>query len=102
MPGPIDRPNSEGPNRLIADGASVIVEAGPRDIFAARGSLPAEPELRELLAVVPPAPATIDEVASLVGRPCRSGCGPQVTVLELRGFLTPTRDGRVMRTPGRP
>ena len=101
VPGPIDRPTSEGTNRLIADGAGVIVDAGLGDAVAHGAPAPVEPELRELLAVIPGAPVTVEEVALAAGRPVEE-VATSVTVLEIRGYLTPTRDGRVMRTPGRP
>ena len=100
VPGPIDRPTSEGTNRLIADGAGVIVDAGLDDAFAHAAPPPEEPGLRELLAVIPAVPVTVEEVALAVGRPVEE-VATSVTVLEIRGYLTPTRDGRVMRTPGR-
>lgn len=99
VPGPIDRPTSEGTNRLIADGAGVIVESGWHEDVA-HGPPPPEPELREILAVIPAAPVTIEEVALAADRPVED-VATSVTLLEIRGYLTPTRDGRVMRTPGR-
>jgi len=100
VPGPIDRPTSEGTNRLIADGAGVIVDAGLDDAFAHSAPPPEEPGLRELLEVVPAAPVTAEEVALAAGRPVEE-VATSLTVLEIRGYLTPTRDGRLMRTPGR-
>lgn len=100
VPGPIDRPTSEGTNRLIADGAGVIVDAGLDDAFAHAAPPPEEPGLRELLEVVPAAPVTAEEVALAAGRPVEE-VATSLTVLEIRGYLTPTRDGRLMRTPGR-
>lgn len=100
VPGPIDRPNSAGTNRLIADGAAVIVEIGPVDGMREAVALPEEPDLRELLSALPPSPVTVDEAARLSKRDPEE-VGPLLTILEIRGHLTPTRDGRVMRTPGR-
>ena len=99
VPGPIDRPTSEGTNRLIADGAGVIVDTGLKDAALHGAPPPVEPELRELLAVIPAAPVTVEEVALAADLPVTE-VATSVTVLELRGYLTPTRDGRVMRTPG--
>ena len=99
VPGPIDRPTSEGTNRLIADGAGVIVDAGLDDALAHLPPPPAEPRLRELLAVIPAAPVTVEEAALAAGRPVEE-VATSLTVLEIRGYLTPTRDGRVMKTPG--
>ncbi len=100
VPGPIDRPTSQGTNRLIADGAGVILEVGAGDALYDAPKLPDEPELRELLAALPAAPVTIAEAASLAGR-LPDEIAPVLTILEIRGYLTPTRDGRVMKTPGR-
>lgn len=100
VPGPIDRPTSQGTNRLIADGAGVILEVGSGDSLYGDVSLPDEPELRELLAVLPAAPVTIEEAGALAGR-LADEIAPLLTILEIRGYLTPTRDGRVMKTPGR-
>lgn len=101
VPGPIDRPTSDGTNRLIRDGAAVIVDTGSNNEIAGMTSLPEEPNLRELLAALPAAPVTIDEAARLADLPIEMAA-VSVTVLQLRGFLMPTRDGRVMRTPGNP
>ena len=100
VPGPIDRLTSEGTNRLIADGAGVIVDAGLGDACLHAAPPPQEPGLRELLKVIPAAPVTVEEVALAAGRPVEE-VATSLTVLEIRGYLTPTRDGRVMRTPGR-
>lgn len=100
VPGPIDRPTSEGTNRLIADGAGVIVDTGLEDAFVHGAPPPEEPGLRELLEAIPAAPVTVEEVALAAGRPVEE-VATSLTVLEIRGYLTPTRDGRVMRTPGR-
>lgn len=99
VPGPIDRPNSEGTNRLIADGAGVIIETGRVEGMDAAAALPEEPELRKLLTALPLGPVTVDEAARLAGRNSED-VGPLLTILEIRGHLTPTRDGRVMKTPG--
>ncbi len=100
VPGPIDRPTSEGTNRLIADGAGVIVDTGLEDAGLHSTPPPEEPGLRELLELIPAAPVTAEEVAATAGRPVEE-VATSLTVLEIRGYLTPTRDGRVMRTPGR-
>jgi len=100
VPGPIDRPTSAGTNRLIVDGAGVIVDTGPGDAFPGAEALPVEDDLRRLLLAVPPAPVTLEELARVTKIPVED-VATSVTVLEIRGYLTPTRDGRVMRTPGR-
>ncbi len=100
VPGPIDRATAAGANRLIADGAGVVLEIGPLEGPAgAEGRLPDEPELRELVLALPAAPVAVEEVAARTGR-APEAVAPLLTILEIRGFLTPTRDGRVMRTPG--
>lgn len=100
VPGPIDRPTSVGTNRLIADGAGLILDTGRVDSLAPAAALPREPGLRTLLAAVPQAPVTVEEIAAVTKIPVEEVV-TSVTVLEIRGYLTPTRDGRVMRTPGR-
>lgn len=102
VPGPIDRPTSEGTNRLIADGAGMILDIGLGDHFAPLAeALSGEPALQAVLAAVPDAhPVTIEEVAVTAELPVEK-VAASVAVLEVRGLLTPTRDGRVMRTPGR-
>ncbi len=100
VPGPIDRPTSAGTNRLIADGAGVIVDTGAADALPGAEALPVEHDLRTLLLAVPPAPVTLEELARVTKIPVED-VATSVTVLEIRGYLTPTRDGRVMRTPGR-
>ena len=100
VPGPIDRPTSAGTNRLIRDGAGVILDTGAAEAFPCEEALPAEQDLRTLLLAVPPAPATLEELARATRVPVEE-VATAVTVLEIRGYLTPTRDGRVMRTPGR-
>lgn len=99
VPGPIDRATSEGTNRLIADGAAIVIDTELGEDAAAAISLPREPELRELLAALPAAPTTVDEVAAVTGWP-PDEVGARLTVLEIQGYVTPTRDGRIMRAPG--
>ena len=75
VPGPIDRPTSEGTNRLIADGAGVIVDTGLDDACLHSAPPPGEPGLRELLDVVPAAPVSVEEVAVCRRPPGRGGGG---------------------------
>ncbi len=99
VPGPIDRANSEGTNRLIAQGAAIVTDTRLGDgAFTAR-STPAEPELSGLLAAVPNAPVTVEEVVAAAGR-AADEVAASLTILEIRGYVVSTRDGRVMRTPG--
>ena len=100
VPGPIDRPTSVGTNRLIAEGATVVLDATLADDRAGAPSLPRESGLRRILGALPAAPVTVDEVAAAIGRPAAE-VAASLTILEIRGYVTPTRDGRVMRTPGR-
>jgi len=104
VPGPIDRPTSAGTNRLIADGAGVIVGLEPEDSFGGfaqpAGPLPPEPELRAILEAIPAHPVSVEEIALEAGLAAEDALA-SVALLELRGFVVPTRDGRVMRTPGR-
>ncbi len=100
VPGPIDRATSEGTNGLIAQGAAIITNTNlGGDSFTER-PVPVEPELRDLLAAVPAAPVTVEEVAATAGR-AADEVGATLMILEIRGFVATTRDGRVMRTPGR-
>ena len=100
MPGPIDRATSEGTNRLIEQGAAIVTNTDlGADSLTVR-SVPAEPELRDLLAAVPAAPVTVEQVAAAAGGPADE-IGTSLTILEIRGYVTTTRDGRVMRMPGR-
>ena len=100
VPGPIDRATSVGTNRLIAEGATVVLDATLDDDRTRARSLPREGGLRRILAALPAAPVTVDEVAAAVERPAAE-VAASLTILEIRGYVTPTRDGRVMRTPGR-
>ncbi len=100
VPGPVDRPNSAGTNRLIADGAQIVLEIAAAGATGETVALPEDPELRQILLALPEAPVTVDEAATLVGQPAER-IGPLLTMLEIRGYLTASRDGRVMRTPGR-
>ncbi len=100
VPGPIDRATSEGTNRLIEQGAAIVTNTDlGADSLTVR-SVPAEPELRDLLAAVPAAPVTVEQVAAAAGGPADE-IGTSLTILEIRGYVTTTRDGRVMRMPGR-
>lgn len=96
VPGPIDRATSEGTNRLVADGADPVLGLEPEDALGAPPSLPQEPELRRLLLAVPARPVTVEEAAQAAGLPVEDAAA-SATVLELRGFLLPTRDGRLAR-----
>lgn len=96
VPGPIDRATSEGTNRLIADGADPVLGLEPEDALGAPQNLPEEPELRSLLLAVPAHPVTVEEAAQAAGLSA-DVAATSATVLELRGYLTSTRDGRLTR-----
>lgn len=100
VPGPIDRPTSAGTNRLIADGAGVVVDTGLLDLLPSAFPAIEDPSLRDLLEAIPAAPVTVEEVALQTDRPVEDVAN-SLFILEIRGYLTPTRDGRIMRTPGR-
>ena len=99
VPGPIDRLTSQGTNQLVADGAGVVLDA---DLAAAEQASPKppEPELRAILEALPARPVTLDQISRQAGESV-DAVAASVTVLELRGLLAQTRDGRFMRTPGR-
>ena len=78
----------------------MILDVAPRAGPFAAESLPREPEQRELLLALPEAPVTTEEAATLTGK-SSDEVGPLLTILEIRGYLTPTRDGRVVRTGAR-
>lgn len=96
VPGPIDRVTSEGTNRLIADGADPVLGLTPEDALGAPPNLPEEPELRRLLLAVPTHPVTVEEAARAAGLSAETAA-TSATLLELRGYLTSTRDGRLTR-----
>ena len=103
VPGPVDAPTSDGPNRLLRDGAAPALDAS--DVLAAlagpaRAPAPANepgrlaPELEELLAALRREPTTRDALSRRLGLP------PQVIAarlleLELAGRVVEDRDGRL-------
>ena len=104
VPGPVDSPESEGPNRLLRDGAAPALDAsdvlraiGREPVRAPRAagrSEPAEPEARALWLALRAQPATRDELAA------RLGLAPQelarrLLPLELEGRILEDRDGRL-------
>ena len=109
VPGPVDSPESEGPNRLLRDGAAPALDASdvlraigrePRRAPRARPpSEPREPEARELWLALRAQPATRDELAA------RLGLAPQelarrLLPLELDGRILEDRDGRLRVVSG--
>ena len=69
VPGPIDRATSRGTNRLIEQGAAIVLDTDLGHGSFAVQSPPQEPELRDLLAAVPAAPVTVEEVAEVADVP---------------------------------
>ena len=109
VPGPVDSPESEGPNRLLRDGVAPALDAG--DVLRAIGREPAsaararapsepdEPEVRALWLALRAQPATRDELGA------RLGLAPQelarrLLALELEGRVAQDRDGRLRVVPG--
>ncbi len=116
VPGPIDVPTSEGPNRLLLDGARpaltaevVLAEAGiepsalalrdpPRDGPAhaapAGADLASDPVAERVIAALRHAPSTRDELGASLGLAAAS-LAPVLLELELSGRLREDRDGRL-------
>ncbi|MGI9626143.1 MAG: DNA-processing protein DprA [Longimicrobiales bacterium] len=100
VPGPIDRQTSAGTNRLIADGASMIVGVDSSAPFSRPlEELHIDPDLRGFLAHVPEVPESLDVVALTAGVPISEAL-VFATRLQLEGLMSTTRDGLVLRTPG--
>ena len=108
VPGPVDAPESEGPNRLLRDGAAPVLDAsdvlraiGGQHVApasSARSAEPADPESRALWLALRSEPATRDELAA------RLGLAPQemarrLLPLELDGRVLEDRDGRLRVVP---
>jgi DNA processing protein len=104
VPGPITAPTSEGPNRLLRDGAGVVLEA--RDVLeplglaaaparsqAATGE-PGRAALREICALLRRAPLTRDELCRRLAR-APEDLAPDLLELELEGRVAEDRDGRL-------
>ena len=103
MPGPITAPTSVGTNRLIRDGAYVVL--GPDEICSELG-LTREPRSRtrvdcdlsgisrEILTELADAPASRDELARRLGRePAEFAL--ELVELELSNRIDEDRDGRL-------
>jgi len=104
VPGPIDSPESEGPNLLLRDGAAPVLDVGDvlraigrepsRPALRAEAESPADPEVRALWLALRAEPATRDELGA------RLGLAPQqisqrLLPLELEGRVVEERDGRL-------
>ena len=100
VPGPIDVPTSEGPNALLRDGATPVLDAG--DVLAVFGLCPGErpapaalPEgQREVVEVLQQEPATADQLARRLNRPVAE-LALDLMELELAGRVQSDRDGRL-------
>lgn len=92
VPGPIDQPGSEGPHRLIKDGAIPITSVD--DLFQALDltqltlNLPsASPEQSAILSTLTREPLTVDALVALTSLPTQNVLAA-LTELELQGRVT--------------
>jgi len=103
VPGPVTAPTSAGTNRLLRDGAFVILE--PADALrllgvelpaatAPRSAAPADPLSRRLLEALGSGAATRDELEDRLGEP-RASWELALLELELEGWIGVGRDGRL-------
>lgn len=105
VPGPIDRPTSVGPNRLLRDGAFVLLEA--RDLLDRLGLAPGPaaaacapdatlgPLAEHALAVVRAGPIDRNALARRLGAP-GDALALALLELELAGRVALDRDGRLV------
>jgi DNA processing protein len=106
VPGPIDSPNSEGTNRLLADGAQPALSpdemlAGLADagvpLQPARGPAPAQgaasAAAEQVLAALRDAPRSRDALCRLLAL-APGDLAPRLLQLELAGRVSEDRDGR--------
>ncbi|HEX5067176.1 MAG TPA: DNA-processing protein DprA [Myxococcota bacterium] len=105
VPGPVDAPASEGPNRLLRDGAAPALDAS--DVLAALAGPPRAPaaapraldaELEALLAALQREPATRDGLSRRLGVAPQALAAPLLE-LELAGRVVEDRDGRLRALP---
>jgi DNA processing protein len=112
VPGPVSAPTSDGPNRLLAEGAYVARGASDViDLLTQQGvrlspiqapthestlpaSVPLDPEARSVLRLLADSPASRDELARRVGGPPGS-LARALLELELEGWISEDRDGRL-------
>jgi len=102
-PGPLDAPASAGCNRLIRDGAHILLEAD--DVLLrlgfrpARKATPGDADVDPVLALLRERPCTRDELADRLGaRPAL--LARKLLELELAGRVTEGRDGRLRAVSG--
>jgi DNA processing protein len=108
VPGPLDSPTHAGTNRLIQDGAGLLIEAA--DVLEGLGiarpaprrddAAPAGPLARALLAALRGGGLARDELPAALGRPAAE-VSAALLELELAGRVREDRDGRlrVLRAP---
>ncbi len=107
VPGPVTAPTSTGTNRLLRDGAFVVLE--PADALRLLGvtappaspprlAAPAHPRARQLLEVLRGGAATRDELELRLGEP-RVSWELALLELELEGWVGTGRDGRLHALP---
>jgi DNA processing protein len=107
VPGPVTAPTSAGANRLLRDGAFVVLE--PADALLLLGvvvlpaaeppaAAPAHPRARQLLDALRAGAATRDELEARIGEP-RAAWELALLELELEGWIGTGRDGRLHALP---
>jgi DNA processing protein len=104
VPGPLDAPTSVGPNRLIQQGAGLLLEAG--DVLQALGiearepcapaqdGRPQGPLARAILRALRHRPQPRDELAAALASP-PAALAAALLELELAGRVREDRDGRL-------
>ena len=106
VPGPVGVPTSEGPNRLLLDGARPCLGGG--DLVEALGLEAGEPEeaarppsheslapeAQRILEALAHAPARRDELAQRLGLAAEALAAPLLE-LELAGRVVDDRDGKL-------
>jgi len=105
VPGPVGVPPSEGPNRLLLDGArpclggadlleALGLEANEGDATPTSSAEPLAPEAQRVLEALAHAPASRDELAQRLGLGAEALAAPLLE-LELVGRVVDDRDGRL-------
>ncbi len=102
VPGPIDGPQSEGTNRLIADGAAPVLDGAGLLELLGHGSTPTDEgaapagaagTLHPLIAALERKALGVDELATLCGLAVPR-VRAELVALELEGRVTPLPGGR--------